>query len=160
MNEINGKMPDAYARMNGSPKYDSIKGTVYLYGTYGGTVLIAEIYGIPEDLEKMTGGFFGFHIHEGGSCTGNATDPFADTGAHYNPENVEHPRHAGDLPPLMTKDGIAWMAVYTGRIYPEDVVGKTVVVHGMPDDFKTQPSGNSGEKIACGEIVFWDGNFR
>ena len=47
------------------------------------------------------------------------------------------------------------MQVYTGRFMPEDVIGKTVVLHGMPDDFHTQPSGDSGMKIACGEIVPW-----
>ena len=45
------------------------------------------------------------------------------------------------------------MMVYTTRFFPEEVVGKTVVIHDMPDDFRTQPSGNSGEKIACGQIV-------
>ena len=50
-------------------------------------------------------------------------------------------------------DGYAWLQVYTGRFQPEDIIGKTVVLHGMPDDFHTQPSGDSGMKIACGEIL-------
>lgn len=74
-------------------------------------------------------------------------------GAHYNPENTEHPKHAGDLPPLLANNGIAWSAVYTDRFYPEDVVGRTVIIHDMADDFHTQPSGDSGMKMACGEIV-------
>ena len=49
------------------------------------------------------------------------------------------------------------MAVYTDRFYPEDVIGKTVVIHEKPDDFRTQPSGDSGEKIACGKIMEWQG---
>ena len=44
----------------------------------GGTVLMGEIYGIPPELERESGGFYGFHIHEGGSCTGNSQDEFAD----------------------------------------------------------------------------------
>ena len=68
----------------------------------------------------------------------------------------EHPRHAGDLPPVLGNDGTAWMEIYTGRFYPMDVVGRTIVLHEMPDDFKTQPSGDSGMKIACGEIKAWE----
>lgn len=57
----------------------------------------------------------------------------------------------------MSHNGIAWMEVYTGRFYPEEVIGRTIIIHGMPDDFRSQPSGNSGEKIACGEIMEWEG---
>ncbi len=88
----------------------------------------------------------------------NCNDAFANAVGHYNPKKVQHPAHAGDLPPLLVENGIAWMAVYTSRFYPDDVVGKTVVVHDMPDDFRTQPSGGSGEKIACGEIKAWEQN--
>lgn len=63
----------------------------------------------------------------------------------------------GDLPPLLSTHGAACSAVYTGRFYPDDVVGRTVVIHMNPDDFKTQPSGDSGEMIACGEIHEWVG---
>ncbi|MBQ4335887.1 MAG: superoxide dismutase family protein [Lentisphaeria bacterium] len=48
--------------------------------------------------------------------------------------------------------GTAFSAFYTDRFYPEDIVGKVVVIHAMPDDFKSQPSGNPGSMIACGEI--------
>ncbi len=144
--------PAATAAIKGSRDYAAISGKVDFYNTYGGTIVVAEIKGIPKELEDH---FFGFHIHEGSSCTGNADDPFADTGMHYNPEDKPHPDHAGDLPPLLGNKGTAWMAVYTGRFYPEDVVGKTMVIHSKPDDFRTQPSGDSGVKIACGEIAEW-----
>ena len=52
------------------------------------------------------------------------------------------------------------MAVYTKRFYPEEIVGRTAVIHSKPDDFTSQPSGNAGEKIACGEIVAWDREIR
>lgn len=71
-----------------------------------------------------------------------------------------HPEHEGDLPPLLSDKGTAWMMVYATRFFPEEVVGKTVVIHDMPDDFRTQPSGNSGEKIACGQIVAEDPDIR
>ena len=72
---------------------------------------------------------------------------------HYNPGNCPHPAHAGDMPPLMTDGGgYAWMAFYTKRITMSEVIGRTVVIHSNPDDFHSQPSGNSGKKIACGVI--------
>ncbi len=57
----------------------------------------------------------------------------------------EHPRHAGDLPPVLSNDGTAWMEIYTGRFYPMDVVGRTIVLHEMPDDFKDPAVRRFGE---------------
>ena len=148
--------PAAYALVAGSSQYPNIKGRVDFYDTYGGTLLVVSVYGIDDDLVNVNHGFVGFHVHEGASCTGNAQDPFANAGGHYNPGNTQHPAHAGDLPPLLIHNGIAWMAVYTGRFHPEDVIGRTVIIHGMSDDFHTQPSGDSGMKIACGEIKAWE----
>ncbi len=148
----NRKTPAATAQIRGSEKYSTINGRADFYDTYGGTIVVVEVQGIPEEAGS---GFHGFHIHQGGSCTGNEEDAFADTGMHYNPQEQPHPEHAGDLPPLLANKGTAWMAVYTDRFYPEDVIGKTAVIHSKPDDFRTQPSGDSGEKIACGEIKEW-----
>lgn len=145
----NGRIPAATAQISGSKEYDTINGKADFYDTYGGTIVVAEVQGIPEGLGN---GFFGFHIHQGGACTGNEEDAFADTGQHYNPQDKPHPEHAGDLPPLLNNKGTAWMVVYTDRFYPEDVIGRTVVIHSKPDDFRTQPSGDSGKKIACGVI--------
>ena len=63
-----------------------------------------------------------------------------------------HPYHTGDLPPLFSEDGQAWMAVYISKFTPEQIVGRTIIIHGNVDDFTTQPSGNSGPMIACGVI--------
>ena len=152
MRNING-MPDAYAQVRGDAAHSKIYGNVYFYGMYNGTLVVAEIYGLPNTEEKDNGNFYGFHIHEGEYCKGDMEDSFKNAGAHYNPDKTEHPKHRGDLPSLLANAGIAWSAVYTDRFYPEEVVGKTVIIHGMADDFKTQPSGNAGMKIACGEIV-------
>ena len=111
----------------------------------------ADITGLPFTPAHKSD-FFGFHIHDGMSCTGNETDPFADTGMHYNPSNTEHPFHAGDLPPLPGYRGNAFSIFLAGSFRLEDVLGKAIIVHAKPDDFTTQPSGNSGEKIACGII--------
>ena len=101
---------------------------------------------------------FGFHIHEGTRCSGTSVDHFADAGSHYNPSNCPHPRHAGDLPPLFVNNGRAWFATITPQFTVSDVIGHTVIVHSDPDDFHTRPSGNSGEKIACGMIKRVDEN--
>ena len=101
---------------------------------------------------------FGFHIHEGTRCSGTSVDHFADAGSHYNPSNCPHPMHAGDLPPLFVNNGRAWFATITPQFTGSDVIGHTVIVHSDPDDFHTRPSGNSGEKIACGMIKRVDEN--
>ncbi len=88
----------------------------------------------------------------GTSCTGNSSDEFADAKTHYNPQNCPHPYHAGDLPPLIENDGYSYMSVFINKFTVKDIIGKVVIIHEMPDDFTTQPSGNSGTKIACGEI--------
>ena len=93
------------------------------------------------------------HIHSGMSCTGNKTDNFADAMTHYNPDNCPHPYHAGDMPPIFGVNGTAFSVFLTDRFSVKEIIGKSVIIHANPDDFTTQPSGNSGEKIACGIIA-------
>lgn len=142
--------PRAFAHIRGDEEHSQIAGLVTFFDFLQGTMVVADISGLPDNGEG--GDFYGFHIHEGESCTGNAQDPFADAGEHYNPQGAEHPLHAGDMPVLMGNKGEAWMAFYTERFKPQDVRGRTVIVHDMPDDFRSQPSGDSGRKIACGLI--------
>ncbi len=155
MLSITNTIPEADAVIKGSTKYPNIKGRVSFYGVYGGTIVVAEMMGLPDisKTEKINGTFHGFHIHEGKECIGTADDPFQDAGMHYNPKNLQHPNHAGDLPPLLANRGTAFSIFYTDRFYPEDVIGRTIIVHENADDFQTQPSGNSGAIIALGKIV-------
>lgn len=88
----------------------------------------------------------------GSSCTGNSIDEFADAKTHYNPNNCLHPYHVGDLPPLIENNGYSYMSVFLNKFKVKDIIGKVIIIHDMPDDFTTQPSGNSGTKIACGII--------
>lgn len=152
--------PAAYAVIKGNKNHPDIKGRIDFYDTYGGTVIVASVRGLQGESEEGSNGFHGFHIHTGGACTENEQGEFSSAGGHYNPKGTLHPAHAGDLPPLLENNGAAWMAVYTKRFYPEDVVGRTVIVHEKADDFHTQPSGAAGEMIACGEIVAWDPDIR
>lgn len=144
--------PQAYTRVNGSEKYPQIEGDVFFYPAWNGTLILADIGGLPYENGSCKSRIFGFHVHEGEKCLGDASDPFADAGLHYNPENCPHPMHAGDLPPLFGNHGYALQLVYTDRFMPEEIIGKTLIIHDMPDDFRTQPAGDSGWKIACGEI--------
>lgn len=147
--------PAAYALIAGNKNYPKLNGKVWFFDTHGGTLVTVSVCGITDKDGEYSQSFHGLHIHAGKSCTGNAQEPFADDDGHYNPRDTGHPQHAGDLPPLLSCHGSAWMSVYTDRFYPEDIIGKTVIIHAMPDDFHTQPSGDSGEMIACGEIQEW-----
>lgn len=144
--------PQAIAHVLGSEKYDNLRGTVSFYDIGNSILVTSSFYGIPYRNSYCQHPVLGLHIHEGTSCTGNAEDPFADAKSHYNPENCEHPMHAGDLPPVFVNEGIAWGAFITTRFTIKEITGRTVIVHAMADDFHTQPSGNSGKKIACGII--------
>ena len=146
------QMPMAYALITGNPGNGEIDGIVRFYPIDNGVLVNAEIYGLPvSDLPCKTD-IFGFHIHEGNACTGTNSDPYANVGNHYNPSHCPHPAHMGDLPPLFGNSGSAWTMYFTDRFTIEDLIGRTVIIHSGPDDFTTQPSGNSGTKIACGAI--------
>lgn len=151
--KVYSKYINAIAPIKGSSKYSKITGTVQFYQCKNGVLVTARIFNLPFSDEHCSNRIYGFHIHEGNSCTGNAEDPFANAKTHYNPTNCPHPYHAGDLPPLFGNKGHAFMSVLTDRFTLDEIIGKTVIIHSQPDDFKTQPSGNSGEKIACGVIV-------
>lgn len=136
----------------GSESYPDLSGTVRFYQTKDGVIVYAEISGLPHDALPCHGRIFGFHIHKGTDCGGDMADPFSDAVSHYDPSGCEHPYHAGDLPPLFGNSGYALCAFLTDRFSVDEVIGRTVIIHDRPDDFTTQPSGNSGTKIACGPI--------
>ncbi len=144
--------PQAAACIAGSENYPDLSGTVRFYQTRKGVIVLAEISGLPHSGLPCHDRVFGFHIHEGTDCGGTMDDPFADAMSHYDPHNCEHPYHAGDLPPLFGNNGSALSLFLTHRFSVDEVIGRTVIIHDMPDDYTTQPSGKSGTKIACGVI--------
>jgi len=102
----------------------------------------------------------GLHIHEAGDCSSG--DGMSAKG-HFNPFGKPHgmpgspERHAGDLPALKAaKNGRGKVDVEVDGISvtagPGSVIGRAVIVHADPDDFKTQPTGNAGARLACGVI--------
>ncbi len=148
---------DAIAVLEGSNQYPEITGTVGFRGVRNGTWVEILAEGLPEfqpasgDIPQV--GPHGFHIHNGEGCGNPGGDePFADADGHWNPENQPHGNHPGDFPVVFSNHGRASMLFFTDRFLPEEVLGKTVVLHESPDDFQTQPAGGSGVRIACGVI--------
>lgn len=149
MNLMHNNSPQALARVYGSADYPDLKGTVRFYQTpYEGILIAAEFYHLPAYTPSEIPAFYGFHIHENADCSEN----FTQTGNHYNPLMQPHPYHAGDMPPLLSCNGYSFMTFYAEQLTIPQVIGKSVIVHGLADDFTTQPSGNAGNKIACGVI--------
>lgn len=147
------RYPDAKAMVRGSEEYPMLNGQVNFYQTENGVLMVADVTGLPSQTSKADR-FFGFHIHEGMECAGTAENPFADAGMHFNPTNTEHPHHEGDLSPLLgNRNGDAFSVFLTDAFHLNDVIDRTVIIHQNPDDFTTQPSGNSGPMIACGKIL-------
>lgn len=139
------KCPDATAEIRGGMEVPQISGCVRFYQENRCVRIVAEISDLPESET----GFFGFHIHRGQNCSG---PDFSGTGSHYNPVERVHPKHAGDLPPLLECQGNAYLSIRTDRFSVSDIVGRTVVIHSDPDDFHSLPAGNAGMKIGCGVI--------
>ena len=102
----------------------------------------------------------GLHVHEAGDCS---SGDGMSTKGHFNPFGKPHgqqggaERHAGDLPALKAnKEGRASVNVELDIITvtpgPASIIGRGLIVHADPDDYKTQPTGNAGARIACGVI--------
>lgn len=141
--------PDAAAQISGNAQNPGLSGMVKFYHTtYGGILVEAQIFGLSDGDLPGVSGFYAMHIHESGDCS----DDFAHTGLHYNPKGTMHPDHAGDMLPLLGNQGYAFGVFYDKRFSIEEIIGKAVIIHEKPDDFTSQPSGNAGEKIGCGEI--------
>ena len=116
--------------------------------------LVANVTGLTPGQEH------GFHVHEAGDCSSG--DGMSAKG-HFNPYGKPHgspasaERHAGDMPALRADAGgnaridttLDVMSVKPG---PASVVGRGLIVHASPDDYKTQPTGNAGARLACGVI--------
>lgn len=143
---------NAKAYIKGGKKYPRINGIVTFKETKNGIIVTTKINNLPQSKNNCTGRFFGFHIHEGNSCSGTSNDEFANAKSHLNPNNCPHPFHLGDLPPLIENNGYAYMSVLINKFKLKDILGKVIIIHDSPDDFTSQPSGNSGIKIACGKI--------
>ena len=110
-------------------------------------------------LQGLPPGPHGFHIHETGSCE----PPFESAGGHFNPAGAEHGfhseagPHAGDMTNItVAADGTVGVEVLNTFLTLDrtlfDADGAAIVIHASPDDYRAQPSGHAGDRIACGVI--------
>ncbi len=134
---------------------NTVTGALTLAQSPEGVRITGSVQGLKPDAE------FGFHVHEKGDCSApdgsSAGDHFNPTQAqHGNPGGSEH--HAGDMLNISSNaEGVAQVdttAAGTSLLGDPntDVMGKAVIVHESPDDYATQPSGNSGKRVGCGVI--------
>jgi Cu-Zn family superoxide dismutase len=132
-------------------------GQVQLVQTPHGVLLKLAVKGIPA-------GEHAFHVHAVGKCE----PPFTSAGPHFNPGSKKHGMeaadgpHAGDMPnlhipasgELVVEVANPMISVVKGQptsVFDAD--GSTIIIHAGPDDYKTDPAGNAGDRIACGVIV-------
>lgn len=153
----NGHGRSAFARIVGGPLAPTLTGIVCFTDVPGGTWICVNVTGLPPYQPAQEGrppiGPHGFHVHEFGCClAGDPARPFACTGGHWNPTSQPHGNHAGDFPVLFSNQGTARMCFFTDRFRVAEVVGRSVVIHENPDDYRTQPAGASGRLLACGVI--------
>jgi superoxide dismutase, Cu-Zn family len=110
-------------------------------------------------LEGLTPGMHGLHVHETGDCS--ASDALT-AGEHFNPTHAAHSsrdateRHVGDLGNVEADAAGRVDVTFTDRLLAlsgeSSILGRSLIVHADPDDFTSQPAGNSGARIGCGVI--------
>ena len=132
-----------------------VSGTVNFVQAGGKVLARGEIRGLKPNAEH------GFHVHEKGDCS---SGDGMSTGGHFNPTGRAHgshgggEHHTGDLPSLKADaTGVATVNFESSTIRVgsgvTDIVGRGLIVHRDPDDYKTQPTGNAGPRLACAVIV-------
>ncbi len=148
------------AAPRGAPLHDAhgaVVGTVEMVEDMGRLTLRLSVGGLPA-------GIHGVHLHEAGLCEGPA---FKSAAAHWNPAHRQHGHdnpqgaHLGDLTNIeISGNGevatvlLVESAAHAGGAHPlADADGTSLVIHAAPDDYKTDPSGNSGERIACAVLA-------
>jgi len=136
-------------------KGNDAAGTVTFVQRDGQVLVTADVRGLKPNQDH------GFHVHEKGDCS---SGDGMSTGGHFNPDAVGHGHvlpgdtgHAGDMPNLKADASgnakvsfsVTKMTVANGQF---SIVGKGLIVHRDPDDFKSQPTGNAGPRMACAVI--------
>ncbi len=149
---MDGGGPRAEARLE-ARSGSTVTGTVSFQG-------VGQKVRVEARIAGLTPGEHGFHVHEAGDCS--AADASSAKG-HFNPAGRGHghhggsDRHAGDMPNLVADaSGRASLSAELDMLSltegPAGILNRSVVIHADPDDYKSQPAGNSGKRVACGTI--------
>ena len=150
---MRGGGPTATAKLEPT-KGSTTSGTVTFTQMGDNVRVVADVSGLRAGQQH------GFHVHEAGDCS---SGDGMSTKGHFNPQSKPHAhysvrdRHTGDMPALQADaNGKArldtTLDVMTVTDGPNSVVGKGLIVHAGSDDYKTQPTGNAGARIACAVI--------
>ncbi|MDQ5898178.1 MAG: superoxide dismutase, Cu-Zn family [Pseudomonadota bacterium] len=147
------KGPMAMAKLEPT-RGNAVSGMVMFHEQGGHVMAHARLSGLKPGAEH------GFHVHEKGDCS---SGDGMSTGGHFNPTAQPHgpqdaAHHAGDLPALKADaEGKVDVKLHLSGVTlsdgPTSLIGKGLIVHAGPDDYRTQPTGNSGARIACGVIA-------
>lgn len=149
----NGAAVRATARLEAT-RGNAAAGTVAFRQQDASVMVLVSLTGLKPNAEH------GFHVHDNGDCSSgdgmSAGGHFNPTKQPHGPQHAEH--HAGDMPALKTDANGSVRATFhlTGVSLgsgPVDLVGHSLIVHADADDYTTQPTGNSGARIACGVIA-------
>lgn len=158
--------PVTYVSVEPKAIYDAdggFVGTISLWEDADGTHMVVK----GAAGEALAPGEHGIHIHESGVCDADADPAFDTAGGHFNPTDEEHgdvdadPSHGGDLGNMsVEEDGSfeQWATVSKITLSPDednslnDADGSAIVIHAEADDLESDPSGESGDRIACGVI--------
>lgn len=138
---------DAEGKANGSAELSAPPG--------GGVLIKIEVTGLPKDA------WVAFHVHETGTC--DHTTAHESAGGHFNPGSKEHGYmaangpHAGDMPnQYVPADGTLRAEVFNAQVAlgegETDIRGRALMIHAKGDDYRSQPSGDAGDRLACAVI--------
>ena len=144
--------PAMTVSLQGDPADTDFAGTVSITPEGTGVRIVADVAGVDTD------GRHGIHVHENGLCDheGEGGKHFTSAGGHFNPTGAEHacpptdPRHAGDLGNIEVSGGTGHLELSVANLTVDQLNGKALILHAGEDDCKTQPTGNSGDRLACG----------